>query len=190
MREEIIEILVEELSMKNFLSGILPKILPDGFHLNDNCFIREHEGKQHLKKSIPKKVKAYQNSSRPVKVIVIQDQDSSNCSKLKLELQNLVDSNSTIPCLIRIACRELESWYLGDLDALEKVYPQFKANKYKNWAKFRNPDLCNASYEIKRLIDTFQKGVVSKEITQYLDLKNNRSTSFKHLVSGICKFLN
>ncbi len=185
-----VEILVEEPSMKNFLSGILPNILPQGYQLNYNCFIREHQGKHDLNKSIPKKVKAYQNLSKPVKVIIVHDQDSANCKVLKSELQNLVSANSNVPSLIRIACRELESWYLGDMNALESVYPSFKANKYKNWAKFREPDTCNASDELRKLISTFQKGFASREIAKFIDLDNNTSESFNQFVSGLKKFLN
>lgn len=189
MKDELIEILVEEPSMKNFLSGILPHILPDGYKLNHNCFIREHQGKQDLKKSIPKKVRAYQHLSKPVKVVIIHDQDSADCKILKEELRNLVVSNSRVPSLIRIACRELEAWYIGDMDALESVYPIFKADKYRRWAKFRNPDICNASNELEQIISTFQKGIASKEITKYLDLENNKSESFNQFISGIKGFL-
>lgn len=190
MKNELIEILVEESSMKNFLYGILPKILPEGYQLNGNCFIREHEGKQDLKKSIPKKVKAYQHYSIPVKVIIIHDKDSSDCRVLKIGLEELVNTNSNIPSLIRIACQELEAWYLGDMDAIENVYPQFKADRYRNWSIFRNPDTCNASDELRKIIPTFQKGIASSEIAKYIDLNRNKSESFKHLISGIKKFLN
>ena len=52
IKEEIVEILVEEHSMENFLKELLPTILPAGYRLDINCFIRVHEGKQHLKKGI------------------------------------------------------------------------------------------------------------------------------------------
>ncbi|MBN1952584.1 MAG: DUF4276 family protein, partial [Bacteroidales bacterium] len=149
MKGEIAEILVEEPSMKHFLQGILPGILPKGYILNSNCFIRAHQGKQDLRKSIPKKAGAYQKYSVPIRLIVIHDQDSADCILLKKELRDLIISNSTITHLIRIACRELEAWYLGDLDALQAVYPRFKAEKYKNRKLFRNPDECQASHEIK-----------------------------------------
>ena len=58
MRNIKIETLVEESSMKNFLGNILPRILPEGICFNKNCFIRTHEGKQHLKKEIPNKIRA------------------------------------------------------------------------------------------------------------------------------------
>jgi hypothetical protein len=190
MKDEQIEILVEEASMKNFLSGILPKILPDGYQLNLNCFIREHQGKQDLKKSIPIKIRAFKHYKKFIKVIIIHDQDSSDCKVLKAELQKLANTISGVPSLVRIACKELEAWYIGDIDALEAMYPQFKANRYRNWSVFKNPDICNASDELRKLIPRFQKGIASKEITKHINLDKNKSKSFNHLITGIKKFLN
>jgi hypothetical protein len=190
MKNLCIEILVEESSMKHFLENILPQILPDGINLNQNCFIRAHEGKQHLKKEIPKKIRAYKHLKTPVKVVIIQDQDSSDCKVLKAELTQMVNNSGPLPHLVRIACRELESWYIGDMGAIERVYPKFKAEKYRNWDKFRNPDLCNASHELKKIIPEFQKGVASREISKYIKLSNNKSISFMHLINGLQSFLN
>jgi hypothetical protein len=41
--------------------------------------------------------------------------------------------------LIRIARYELEAWYFGDLDAVQEVYPRFKALQYAGKAKYRDP---------------------------------------------------
>ena len=189
MREEQIEILVEELSMENFLRKLLPNILPNGLLLDVNCFIRTHEGKQHLKKEIPKKIKAYANYKKNVKVIVLHDQDSADCKHLKQEIKNIIEQTCNIPYLIRIPCRELESWYIGDMDAIEKVYPRFSANKYRNWKKFRNPDNCNAFDELRKIIHNFQKGFASKNIPQFMDINCNKSSSFNVFISGLNNFL-
>ncbi|NJN77574.1 MAG: hypothetical protein HC803_03985 [Saprospiraceae bacterium] len=58
-RSTTVEILVEELSMKNVLDIILHQILPEGYVLGVNCFIRPHQGKSDLQKSIPIKVNAF-----------------------------------------------------------------------------------------------------------------------------------
>jgi hypothetical protein len=190
MRNVQVEILVEEPSMKNFLTGLLPQILPDGYVLNGNCFIRAHEGKQDLQKSIPHKVKAFQNFSKPTKLIVVQDKDSNDCLQLKNELVNLITSSGNLPYLVRIACQELESWYLGDMQAIESVYPKFKASKYAKLAKFRNPDFCNASDEIKQIVPEFQKGFASHEIIKHMNIIDNQSVSFNQFVKGLIRFLN
>ena len=186
----IVEILLEEPSMENFLREVLPKILPSQYILDTNCFLRPHNGKSDLKKSIPKKIKAFSHFYQPVKVIVIHDQDSNDCKKLKKSLMDLCKRNGNCPVLVRIACKELESWYLGDMDAIEKVYPKFKAKIYKNSAKFRNPDIIQASQELEIIIPEFQKGFTSKNISKFISVEKNTSISFLHLVSGITKFLN
>lgn len=190
MKEEIVEILVEERSMKNALEVLLPRILPEGYVLYGNCFVRHHQGKSDLQKSIPKKVKAFPYFPNPVKLIVIQDQDSNDCKVLKQNLAQLIKKeNPNQAFLIRIACRELENWYLGQMSAIEEVYSSFKASRHENKAKFRNPDNVFGAVELQKLIKTFAKGFASREIPRYMNCEKNNSPSFKHLVSGIQKFL-
>lgn len=184
-----IEFLLEEPSMANFLEIILPKILPDGFVLNENCFLRPHSGKSDLVKSIPRKVKVFSHFHEPAKIVIVHDQDSNNCISLKEELIGLCQNNGNCPVLIRIACRELEAWYLGDMDAIESVYGRFKADKYRNTAKFRNTDLCNPSDELTKIIPEFQKGYASKTIPKHMNIYKNNSDSFKQFVRGLNNFL-
>lgn len=56
-----IEILVEEPSMKEFLTILLPNVLEKPWELNNNYFIRSFEGKNDLQKNIPSKVKYLSN---------------------------------------------------------------------------------------------------------------------------------
>jgi len=189
MKREQIEILVEEPSMDNFLRVILPKILPEGYKLNDNCFIRPHEGKHDLQKAIPIKARAYKHHHLPVKIIIICDQNSSDCIILKKRLVKSITDNCKLPHLVRIVCRELECWYLGDLNAVEDVYPQSKATRYINKAKFRNPDLLNGANEMENLCQDFTKGYASREIPKRMRLNKNNSPSYHHLMSGIPNLL-
>ena len=175
--------------MKHFLEGILSSVLPADIVLYSNCFIRVHEGKQHLQKEIPKKIKAYGHIRIPTKVIIIQDQDTANCIDLKQKLHRLVEESGSLPHLIRIACRELEAWYLGDMDAIEQVYPRFKADHFRKWAEFRDPDRLMASEELKKLIPDFRKCFASREIPKHMNLIGNSSRSFNHLIGGITAFL-
>jgi len=108
-----LEFLLEEISMKNVLQILLPKILPPGYEYESNYFLRPHEGKSDLQKSIPNKIKAFSNFPGPVIFIILHDQDSNDCIKLKNELTRLFKSERKFSYLIRIVCRELESWYLG-----------------------------------------------------------------------------
>ncbi len=184
-----VEFLLEESSMVNVLTEILPKILPKEYQLNTNCFLRPHQGKSDLRKSIPNKVKAFSNSPEAVKIVILHDQDSNDCIELKRQIRELCTQSGDCPVLIRIVCKELEAWYLGNMNAIQAIYPRFKAPNYIKKAKFRNPDVCNAAEELRKIIPTFQKGNASREIPKFLNVEQNSSESFIQFRDGLRKFL-
>ncbi len=188
-RKEQIEFLLEEPSMANALKVILPEILPDGLALDVNCFLRPHQGKQDLRKSIPIKIKTFSKYHIPSKVIIIHDQDSNDCKELKNQLLKFCAENGDCPVLIRIACRELENWYLGDMDAINKVYPDFKPKNHRYRSKFRTVDHTHGSQELESLIPTFQKGFASRNIPAHFQIENNKSVSFNQFKNGLKAFL-
>ncbi len=171
--------------MQYALESLLPRIIPH-LKINKDYYLHPHNGKSDLLQSIKNKINEF--ACNDVKVIILHDQDSNDCKVLKYDIQKLI--NKPVPTLIRIVCRELESWYLGDMDAIEKAYPRFKARKYKEKSKYRNPDkLNNASEEISKIVPEFQKIKGAKEIAPYIDIDNNKSPSFKAFVSGLKKFI-
>jgi hypothetical protein len=70
--------LVEESSLKEFLDSYLPRFLPD---LDFLCV--KHEGKQDLEKSIPRKLRAWQQQAQ---FVVVRDNDGADCKVLKARL--------------------------------------------------------------------------------------------------------
>ncbi len=184
-----LEFLLEERSMESFLKGFLPKILPEGYVYNGNYFLRPHQGKSDLLKSIPRKIKA--NYGEDTIVIILHDQDSNDCVTLKQKIDTICQTycSNGNRYLIRIVCKELESWYLGDLDAVQQAFPKFNATTYKNKAKFRKPDLLNAADELSKILPDFQKIKGAKSISQYIDIQNNKSISFQQFVTGLQKIL-
>lgn len=187
MREEFLEILVEEKSMEFFLQGFLPNILPQDFILYENCRIRAHNGKQDLQSKIPILVKGYKNYPWPVRLLIIQDQDSENCIELKYRLLRLIEKHNAgnLKYLVRIACRELENWYLGDLHAVEKIYPRSRALRNLNKAKYRNSDNLQGADEMAKFSNEFEKVICARMISSVISLKENRSKSFQHFCSGL-----
>lgn len=184
-----IEILVEEPSMKEFLTILLPNILDNKWQLNDNYFIRSFEGKNDLQKNIPSKVKLLSNwKNEAAGVVIMQDQDSSDCKILKQKLLRICNESGNCPKLVRIICRELESWYIGDFSAVNRAYPNFKFHNYINKAKFRIPDNCNASDELKKILPEFQKVGGAKKIAPFINTENNKSESFHQTISGLRRF--
>lgn len=184
-----IEILVEEPSMKEFLTILLPNILDNQWNLNVNYFIRSFEGKNDLQKNIPSKVKFLSNwNHEAVGIVIMQDQDSSDCKILKQKLIAICNQNGNCPKLVRIICRELESWYLGDFVAVNGAYPNFKYQNYINKSKFRIPDNCNAFDELKKILPEFQKVGGAKKIAPFISIENNKSESFQQTISGLVRF--
>jgi len=179
-----IEILVEELSMEACLRNLLPKIVPSHWNLDENYFIRPHQGKSDLKKSIPTKMKVFNNWHEPIAVIILHDQDSADCKILKDNIKSWCgDYDKSL--LIRIVCKELESWYLGDLHAIEKAYPTFNSSNFESKARFRNPDNLNAKDQLKKILPDYREVASSREIAKNFDVKNNKSDSFNQFIEGV-----
>lgn len=188
-----LEFLVEEKSMAEVLRVLLPRILPEPWELNVNYFIRPHEGKSDLKRSIPKKLKGFaQHKHQVTGFIILQDQDSNDCKELKRELVELcqVCQASNIRFLVRIVCHELESWYLGDTRAIEEVFPRFDRTKYKGKSIFLRPDdYPSPKANLKKIVGDYQQIATAKKIAEHIDVANNKSESLRQFVSGLLGFI-
>lgn len=176
--EKRLEILVEEPSMHIFLKGLLPRVLPNNWKLGANCFIRVHEGKSDLQKKLPKLFKAYAYYPQQVYVLILHDQDGYDCLELKYKLKKRIGTTN-VPYLIRIACRELENWYLGDLSSIEQIYPGSNALHMINKAKFREPDRLQGTQELKRFHKNFSKTSAARKFGRVISLNVNCSVSFQ-----------
>lgn len=181
MRELVF--LLEERSSKALLESLLPRCLSIeiGFRLVP------FEGKQDLEKQLERRIRAYRNPH--ARFIVLRDQDSHpDCKKLKQSLSDYcMKSGRSQHCLVRIACQELETFYLADLEAVEKALILDKLATQQNNRKFRDPDrLGNPSDELRSLTKhRYEKVAGSREIGKQLDLENTRSPSFRNLMAGI-----
>ena len=93
--------------------------------------------------------------------------------------------------LVRVACHELESFYLGDLAAVERGLDIRGLAAKQGQIKFRAPDrVASPSEELYKLTNgKYQKVAGSRAIGRYLDLENNCSRSFTVLLSGIKKMV-
>lgn len=172
--------------MEIFLRGVLPRILPDEYTLDVNCRIVTYNGKQDLKKRIPIVLRSYRHRIEPTKFIVLHDQDSADCVRLKAQLISIIESHiSGFDFLVRIVCRELENWYLGDMNAIEAVYPESNASRMIQKSKFRNPDNVHGSDEMKRLSINFAKMDGARRLSELIDIERNTSPSFQNFRKGI-----
>jgi len=175
--------MLEEPSMKELLAGILPQIVPEDVHYH----LIKHEGKQDLEKSLPRKLKAMPQTAR---FIVVRDQDSEDCYDVKQRLTSICTNVGREDTVVRIVCHELESWLLGDLQAVEQAYGKRGIARKQGQKKYRNPDqLNNAAQELKKLVPSYQKISGARNISQYLDIHNNCSVSFRVFIQGIQKII-
>lgn len=181
MRELVF--LLEEPSAKAMLETLLPRFLSTHVHARLIPF----EGKQDLEKQMERRIRGYQNPS--ARFIVLRDQDSApNCHTLKSELlARCMKSGKIAHCIVRIACRELETFYLADRAAVEQALSLRKLAMQQDVRKFRAPDpLGNPSHELRLVTQNrYEKVSGSREIGKYLRLDNDRSPSFKNLIAGI-----
>jgi len=175
--------LLEEPSMKELLSIILPKIIPDNYTFQ--CI--SHNGKRALERSIPIKTKGWKEPN--VQFVIVHDKDAADCINLKNAIFNQIYETRRTDTLIRIVCSELESWYLGDLEAVESGY-HVNLSKYKSKAVYRNPDaVVNAKQELRKLVPAYQPINGSITIAQFMDISKNKSHSFNVFINGIEKLI-
>ncbi|KKJ00189.1 DUF4276 family protein [Prochlorothrix hollandica] len=178
---------VEEPSAREMLRGVLPRL---GLQEGQDFQVILFQGKQDLEKQLELRLRAWQ---RPNSVfLVLRDQDSGDCATVKQSLMwKLVASGQK--GLVRIACRELESFYLGDLAAVEAGLGLSGLAQQQQGRKFREPDrLNNAKQELKQLTKQgYQEVAGSRAIAPLLNLDPpvNRSRSFQVLLEGIAQLL-
>jgi uncharacterized protein YktA (UPF0223 family) len=171
--------LLEEPSMREVLEVILPQILS----VNFSFVCIPHNGKSHLTKSIKSKISGWREPN--VQFVIIHDKDAMDCVSLKKELFNLADEAERPDTLIRIVCTELESWFLGDFDAIEKGF-NTRLTKKKNMVLYRNPDnIGNAKQELRKLIPAYQQISGSRSIAQFMTIEKNKSKSFQVFIAGV-----
>ncbi len=165
--------LLEEKSMEVFLESLLNKWFPA---MNFICI--SHDGKNDLMKSIPIKLRSWREPG--VQFVIVQDNDGGDCVKLKKKLLDLCQEGGREDSIVRIACQELEAWYLGDVDALVDAYGSFRSKL--SAAKRRAPDdVPSPSREVQRLLPRFTKVDGARRMGVRVDPESNRSTSFRVL---------
>lgn len=180
MRELVF--LLEEPSAAAMLEAILPRIIPSDVVPRFITF----EGKQDLEKQLVKRLRGYRNPK--ARFVVMRDQDAQpDCKVIKRRLVKLCRQAGRSSALVRIACKELESFYLADLKAVEQGLGISGLAAQQQSRKYRDPDrLESPKEELKKLTRyEYQQVSGSRAIGPHLDLENNRSRSFRNLVLGI-----
>jgi len=138
-----IEILVEDSSGAKLLEAVLPKLIgeqgsPHSWRVHPykgignipkNLNARADPAKQTLLDKLPQLLRGFGRTAGIDAVVVVVDTDRRNCAEFLAELRAVAAGCAPTPnTLFRLAIEEVEAWYLGDRQALERAYPRAKAD--------------------------------------------------------------
>ncbi|MEH2378757.1 MAG: DUF4276 family protein [Nostoc sp.] len=187
-----IEFLVEEYSTEVTLNLIVPKIIG-----NIHTFkIHNFQNKDRLLKKLPERMQVYSKFiPDDWRIVIVVDQDRENCQELKNKLckaSSIVTREKGNIVLHRIAVEELESWFLGDVQAIRVEYERIPASLSQK-TKFRNPDaITGGTWEqLDRILKRYgyetglQKIDFAEKVSPHMDVENNLSRSFQIFRDGL-----
>ncbi len=176
--------LLEEPSAQDALEGLLPKLIPADVRLRFLVF----EGKQDLEKRMARRIRGWLDEHSLF--VVLRDQDNGDCQVIKQRLMERCGEGGRPEALVRIACRELESWFVGDWQAVGEAFTLPNLHKQSVKAIYRNPDnLGSPVTELRKFIPTYQKRDGARRIGRHLAVGRNCSRSFQVFVQGIMRLV-
>ena len=165
---------------------------------------RPNRHDQSLLHNLPSKLRAYGVEKRDnfVVVVLVDLDDREDCVAFKHELMNLLEYCPNQPItLFRIAIEEMEAWFLGDPEAINKAYPQTKQHvldtyiqdsQCGTWEKLAEAiypgglaALANYGKRSVKILE--QKRIWAKEISPYIQVDENLSPSFQTFRDGLRK---
>ena len=118
--------------------------------------------------------------------MIVRDKDEGDCRRVKAALYSLCQAGRREDSLVRIACHELEAWYLGDTQALANAFGNESLRGLGRKARLRDPDTVSwPSDAIRKLVPEFQKVLGARLMAQHLSRDGNRSRSYQVLLEGV-----
>lgn len=172
--------LLEEPSARDALQAWLPHWLPAQVTLHFVVF----QGKQDLVKRMALRMRHWLKPDS--QFVVLRDQDSGDCKAVKAALTERCIAAGRPDAVVRVACRELESFFVGDWAAVGQAFNKPALVKLVNKAMYRNPDaLGPPSQELARHIPGYQKRDGARRIAPLMDPSRNTSSSFHALRRAI-----
>lgn len=206
-----LDFLIEDVSGKTMLEILLPKVLPENVSYRVHYYkgvgripekmrsAKEIKGRQ-LLDNLPRLLngfgRTYQawGESYEGHVIVICDLDDKSFNEFLAQLNHLLDWCEMAPeTSICFAIEEGEAWFLGDAKALFSAYPHAKKQVL---ATYKQDSICGTWEKLAEVVGfeyknkSYQEvGLKKREwaekITPYMEIKNNKSPSFQHLITEI-----
>jgi hypothetical protein len=181
---KILVFLLEEPSARDLLEGFLPTVLPADIAVRYLVF----DGKQDLERQIVPKLRSW--LAPDSFFVILRDQDAADCIVVKQKISSLVMKSGRENVLVRVVCRELESWVIGDWEAVAQAFakPQLRSQAHK--AVYRFPDrLANPIGELRKFIPEYQKRDGARRMGALLRPERNQSLSFRSFCAGLEKLL-
>lgn len=203
-----IEVLTEGASDVPVVEELLSRHF--GLRKNEHFRIHPHQGRGRLPANclavpevrhrglldqLPAKLRGMSWLPENALVLVLIDVDGDDCQQLLAKLQNMLAQLPTRPArvLFRLAIEETESWFLADLSAVERGFPQAKLRKIRGVA----PDAVVGAWERfaevlgvdARSVTGVDKLVWARTIAPYLNFAMPGSPSLAKLVQGTQKYL-
>lgn len=170
---EHIVFFLEGPSEQDFLKAFLPSQLPGRINLHYQVF----QGKQDMEKRLGLRMRGWRQANTCF--VVLRDQDSGDCIAIKSGLKQICSLAGHSHAVVRIACRELETFFIGDWAAVALAFGMPALAKLGAKAMYRQPDLLGApSDELKKHISLYQKRDGARRIAAHLDPTRNKSQSF------------
>ena len=172
--------LLEEPSAQDALQVWLPQWLPPAVTPHFIVF----QGKQDLEKQMVRRLRHWRMPDS--RFLVLRDQDSGDCKAVKRTLAAKCAQAGKPDALVRVACRELESFFVGDWQAVASAFDRPALGKLAARASYRQPDqLGSPSQELARHIAGYQKRDGARRIAPYMEAQRNTSRSFQALRTAV-----
>lgn len=176
--------LLEEPSAQDALQAWLPRWLPDHVQVHYLVF----QGKQDLEKQMVRRMRFWLKPDS--RFLVMRDQDSGDCKVVKAGLAERCAEAGRTDAVVRVACRELESFFVGDWHAVAQAFKKPALARLAGKAVYRNPDALGLpSQELARHLPGYQKRDGARRIAPLVDSARNASRSFQVLrqaVQALC----
>lgn len=196
-----IEVLVEEPSAEEALKSLLPKLIKG----RSRYKIINFGSKSKLLKVLSQRLAAYGdriNKGENLRIIVLVDRDDDDCKKLKNQLETIAqqkglstkskpNSEGKFLVLNRIVIEELESWFIGDPEALRKAFSSLPNISSKSGI-FRSPDNGGSWEALHRFLkkhgiykNSYPKIEAARRIAPHMNPDQNCSPSFNCFRAGL-----
>lgn len=196
-----IEVLVEEPSAEAALQVLLPRIVQGRARIK----IINLGSKYALLKKLEERLRGYADrlkGGENLRVLVLVDRDQDDCTALKAQMEraaraaglvtkSAAHGGSPFTVVTRIAIEELESWFLGDPDALRKTFPRLPEIRLAA-SPFRNPENGGSWEALHRFLKrhgyypgTYPKIEAARRIAENMATSANRTSSFRVFREGL-----